>query len=606
MDALPPLPVAIPLFTAAFLAGAGLFLRRRMVDVLSLAAAVAVTVICVVLLVRATGGTIVHWFGGWTPRRGVALGISFVVDPVGAAMAAFSALLVVAGLLFSWRYFEVVRGALFHSLMLVFLAAMAGFALTGDLFNMFVFFELMSVAAYALTAYRIEERGPLQGALNFAVVNTVGGFMILMGTAMLYGRTGALNLAQVGEALAGRPADGLVIVSFTLLAGGFLIKAAAVPFHFWLGDAYAVAPTPVGVVFAGALSELGLLGLARVYWTGFAGVLDGGALRDVLLVIGAVTAVVGSVMAFEQRHLKRMLAFVTVGHSGLILVGLSLLDPSGTAGAWIYLVADGMVKAALFVGMGILKHRLGRLDEDAIRGRGKRLPYSGTAIVIGGLALAGLPPFGTALGKSLMEHAAEQAHLGWVPILFGFTAVVTGGTVLRAAGRVFLGWGPKEAGETPSEVEEREERRETRGARGRTPPTMVASAGLLLAGALAVGLWPAVGPQAEEASARFHDRPAYAAAVLEGRGEAPEHEPSGEGISVGSGVLFAVGAVALGGAALFRRRLLPRRVRRATMASVRPAVNALRFVHSGEVQDYVAWVTLGVAALGGAFALGLG
>jgi multicomponent Na+:H+ antiporter subunit D len=601
MGALPPLPVAIPLLTAALLTGTGTLLRRRVVDLLSLAAAAAVTVICVVLLVESVDGTILHWFGGWTPRRGVALGISFVVDPVGAAMAAFSALLVVAGLLFSWRYFEVVR-ALFHALMLVFLAGMTGFALTGDLFNMFVFFELMSVAAYALTGYRIEERGPLQGALNFAVVNTVGGFMILMGTAMLYGRTGALNLAQIGEALAGRPADGLVIAAFTLLAGGFLVKAAAVPFHFWLGDAYAVAPTPVGVVFAGALSELGLLGLARVYWTGFAGVLDGGGLRDVLLVIGALTAVVGSIMAFEQRHLKRMLAFVTIGHSGLILVGLSLLDPSGTAGAWIYLVADGMVKSALFVGMGILKHRLGRLDEDDIRGRGKRLPYSGAAIVIGGLALAGLPPFGTALGKTLMEHAAGHASLWWVPVLFAFTAVVTGGTVLRAAGRVFLGWGPKEHEQSPSEREEREEGMETRGARGRTPPTMVASAGLLLAGALAVGVWPGLGTLAEEASARFHDRPAYAASVLQGEGSPAEHEPSGEGISVGSGILVTAGAVALGAVALFRRRL-PKRLRRVAMAPARPALSALRFVHSGEVQDYVAWLMLGVAVLGGAFAL---
>jgi multicomponent Na+:H+ antiporter subunit D len=391
-------------------------------------------------------------------------------------------------------------------------------------------------------------------------------------------------------------------VAFTFLAGGFLVKAAAVPFHFWLGDAYAVAPTPVGVVFAGALSELGLLGLARVYWTGFSGVLDGGGLRDILLVIGAGTAVVGSIMAFEQRHLKRMLAFVTIGHSGLILVGLSLLDPSGTAGAWVYLVADGMVKSALFVGMGILKHRLGRLDEDDIRGRGKRLPYSGAAIVIGGLALAGLPPFGTALGKSLMEHAAGEAHLWWVPILFGVTAVVTGGTVLRAAGRVFLGWGPKEAGQTPAEQEEREEGRETRGARGRTPATMVASAGILLAGALAVGLWPGLGADAEEASARFHDRAAYSEAVLRGVEERPEHQPSGEEASVGSGLLLSAGAVALGAAALFRRRL-PNPFRRATMAPVRPALNALRFVHSGEVQDYVAWTTLGVAVLGGAFAL---
>ena len=104
----------------------------------------------------------------------------------------------------------------------------------------------MSVSAYALTAYRIERPAPLQGALSFAVTNSVGAMMILFGIALLYGRTGALNMAQVGEALAGQPADGLVIVAFALIVGGFLVKAAIVPFHFWLADAYAVAPTPGG------------------------------------------------------------------------------------------------------------------------------------------------------------------------------------------------------------------------------------------------------------------------------------------------------------------------------------------------------------------------
>lgn len=594
------LPVAIPLLAAALLTGLGPFLRRPIVEAVALAAAVAVTVISGLLMIRAGDGPAVYWFGGWTPRDGVALGISFTVDAAGAGLAAFCGFLVVAALIFSWRYFEVVR-ALFHALMLVFLAAMAGFALSGDLFNIFVFFELMGVAAYALTAFRIEERGPLQGALNFAVVNTIGGFLLLLGIGMLYGRTGALNLAQIGEVLAGRPADGLVVVSFTLVVGGFLVKAAAVPFHFWLGDAYAVAPTPVGVVFAGALSELGLLGIGRVYWSAFSDTVGADGLQMVLLVVGAATAIVGSVMAFEQRHLKRMLAFVTVAHTGLIVVGLALLDPSGSAGAWVYLVADGMVKAALFVCMGILKHRVGLLDEDDIRGRGRRLPYTGTAVAVGALALAGLPPFGTAIGKAMMEHAAEDAGLWWVPVLFGFTAILTAGTVLRAAGRIFLGLGPRDSTQSPSEEEERTAGRETRGARGRTPWVMISSAVLLLGGALAVGLWPGLGQRGEEEAAAFHDRAVYADVVL--RGEEPEagHHAAPVEVSVATGVLYVAGSAGVALAALFGRRL-PRRVRSAAALAVRAPLSALRAAHSGEVQDYVAWLTVGVAGLGGAFA----
>jgi multicomponent Na+:H+ antiporter subunit D len=133
---------------------------------------------------------------------------------------------------------------------------------------------------------------------------------------------------------------------------------------------------------------------------------------------------------------------------------------------------------------------------------------------------------------------------------------------------------------------------------------MLTSAGLLLAAALAIGLWPGLGAGAQEAAARFHDRAGYAAAALQGDQRLPDRRPPSVHVSIGSGLLFTAAAAALGSAALFRRRL-PGGLRRGTMTALRPAINALRFVHSGEVQDYVAWATLGVALLGGAFALTL-
>ena len=125
----------------------------------------------------------------------------------------------------------------------------------------------MGVSAYALTAYRPEERGPIQGALNFAVTNSVGAYLSLSGIAVLYGRTGALNMAQIGAYIGRHPPDGLVVVAFLLIISGLLIKCAIVPFHFWLADAHAVAPTPVCVLFSGVMVELGLYGIARVYWS---------------------------------------------------------------------------------------------------------------------------------------------------------------------------------------------------------------------------------------------------------------------------------------------------------------------------------------------------
>jgi len=227
--------------------------------------------------------------------------MSEVIDPLGAGLAAFVALMFVMAFVFSYRYFTVV-GPLFHALMLVFLAGAVGFCLTGDLFNLFVFFELMGVSAYALTGYKVEEPQAIQGALNFAVTNTAGGVLILLAIGLLYGRTGALNLAALGEALAKGPVDMLVLCAFLLLTVGLCTKAAVVPFHFWLGDAHAVAPSPVCALFSGVMVELGLYGLARVYWTVFAPAMKAHAsgVSLVLVGLGTLTAVVGA-LAHRQR-----------------------------------------------------------------------------------------------------------------------------------------------------------------------------------------------------------------------------------------------------------------------------------------------------------------
>ena len=595
------LPVALPLLVAAILVGLAPVCPRRAADAATLATAAAVTLLCLALLVRSLDEPVVYWFGGWTPRDGIALGVAFAVDPVGAALATLAGVLATAALTFSWRIFEAVR-TLHHGLMLVFLAGIVGFCLSGDLFNMFVFYELFSVAAYALAGYRTTDPGSVRGALNFAITNSVGAILLLGGIALLYGRTGALNLAQLGQSLATGPADRLVVVAFLLLMVGFFVKAAVVPFHFWLADAYALAPTVVGVLFAGVVSELGLYAVARVYWTVFSAPLaETEGLRGVLLLGAVTTALVGGVMCLLQHHLARMLAYATVSHVGLTLAGFALLGPAGAGGAVLYLVADGMVKGSLFISVGIIDHHLHDVDERRLAGRGRHLPWLAALMVAGALGLAGMPPFGTFLGKALMEEAAVETGLPWLIGLFVVVAALTSAALLRATGRVFCGLGPR-GGAGAATTRSPEE------AAVRHPhvhATQVVPAVGLLAGAVAVGLAPGIADAVQDAAGRFTDRPAYAAAVLRGAGDlarAGAHPPLH---LVGPALLAALSALlglGLALAALLPERLPPR-LRGGVARAWGPVAATLRGLHNGSIGDSVTWLVVGMSTFGGLLAL---
>ena len=603
------LGIAVPLGVALILLAAGRWLPRRVVDSTAIAAAAANAGLAAWLLTKtgATGRT-VDWVGGWLPSRGTGVGIALVIDGVGAGAALLAAVLTVCGLVYSWRYMTAIE-AHYQALMLLFLAGMTGFVFTGDLFDMFVFFELMGAAAYALTGFKVEDASAVAGAFNFGVVNSLGAYFSLFGIGLLYSRTGELGLAQLHEKL-GQHADALVVTGVCFVLTGLLVKAAMVPFHFWLDDAHAVAPTPVCILFSGVMVELGLYGAARVYTVAFSGVIPPDDMRRAFLILGTITALVGAVMCWQQRHLKRLLAFSTIGHVGLFAVALGMWNPDGAAGAFTYILGHAGVKAALFLVVGILLNRFDTVDERTLHGRGRGMWMSGATFLIGGLALAGFPPFGAGLGKSLSETATSDAGYTYTVALFVLVSAVTGAAVLRAGMRVFLGWGPRPqtdgrvGGETSGDEEEPEtEQRATR----RVRLIMGAPAVALLLGSLLVGVLPVVHRAIGHAATTFMDGTGYVAAALHLAQAAvpvsPGEVPTGwttEGILLG---LIST-AVAIAGAGLAisgeGKRGWYRRVPAPIVSVRRPAQTALgglRALHSGHIGDYVAWLVLGVVAL---------
>ncbi|MEW5817209.1 MAG: proton-conducting transporter membrane subunit [Spirochaetota bacterium] len=380
--------------------------------------------------------------GGWKPP----LGINWVLDGYSNIILIIVALISFCATLFSIRYMERYTAKYkYYSLFLLMVAGMNGVIMTGDIFNLFVFLEIASVASYALVAFGCEHE-ELEASLKYLVLGSIGSTLVLFGIAFTYGATGFLNMASISKAAAGSGKSSILILASVFFTVGFSIKAALVPFHPWLPDAHPSAPAPISAMLSGVLIKaLGIYALTRVLFNviGITKLFGG-----VLITIGVLSMTAGVFLAVGQWDFKRLLAYHSISQMGYVILGLGLggyiLASGGKTsaatlailGGIFHLANHAVFKSLLFLCSGSIEYSTGTRQLKEMGGLNERMPVTRTTCTIASLSIAGVPPFNGFWSKLLIVLAAFQAGFHWlaaVTILVSFVTLVSFLKVLRYA-----------------------------------------------------------------------------------------------------------------------------------------------------------------------------
>ncbi|MEV0718122.1 Na+/H+ antiporter subunit D [Asanoa sp. NPDC050611] len=430
MTALVPLPVVLPLLGAAVT----LVLTRypRAQRIVSFTALTAVLGVSVALLVEVSRhGTLVVAVGGWP----VPVGIVLVADRFAALMLVVSAAVTLCVLVYSIGQgmadgSEETPLSIYHPSYLVLTAGVTNAFLAGDLFNLYVGFEILLVASYVLiTVGATEER--VRAGTTYVVVSLLSSLIFLTGVGLIYAAAGTVNMAQLAGRLDALP-DGLRLMLNCVLLLAFGIKAAVFPLSAWLPDSYPTALAPVTAVFAGLLTKVGIYAIIRVETLLF----PGGPTPELLLVLALLTMLVGILGAIAQSDIKRLLSFTLVSHIGYLLFGIGLATDLGLSAAIFYVVHHITIQTTLFLVVGLVERFGGSTALDRLGGLASLSPLLAILFFVPAMNLAGIPPFSGFLGKLGLIEAGVAAGGGlpWALVAGGLaTSLLT----LYAVARVW-------------------------------------------------------------------------------------------------------------------------------------------------------------------------
>lgn len=432
----PSLLIAIPLggaFATPLLALGSSRLARYVPP----AALGANLVIGLLLLPQVLDKAIVVSTGGFAPP----FCINLMVGPLGLSLAILISLVGLLISIYATAYIRTEPTEKYHALFLLLATGALGIVLTGDVFNLFVFFEILCVASYGLTAYE-KDRAGAEAAMKYLIQGTVGSTFILVAIGFLYGLFGTLNMADIAAKVpSAEPLHLFVILALFIV--GFGVEAAIFPLNAWLPDAHSSAPSPVSAILSGIAIKTGVYAIARISYT----LMNAQGFLIFLSLIGIITLVVGEIAAYRQKDdIKRMLAYSSVGHIGLIVFAIGIGTSLGMFGALFQLVNHALAKCLLFLAAGYMIYRAGSKKLSDMEGLGRRMPLTAAAFTVATFSLVGLPPFAGFMSKLSIVCSAlktqKAAYLGFVAVALAAT-VVEAGYFLRVIQGLYFKGGEK-------------------------------------------------------------------------------------------------------------------------------------------------------------------
>ncbi len=398
----PTLLIGIPLFMAFLIPSIAIGWKNS-ARYLAGATILSNLIISALVFIEAMNNPIVSVLGGWQPPYGIV----FIVGPLGSMLA----LLISSISMLTWFYLppHIKEGneTKFYMLFVLLMAGATGMVLTGDLFNLFVFMEITSIASFSLLAYSRgkDEKEAIEATIKYMIIGSISSAFFLIGIALLYGVTGTLNMADLAARIP-QANHNVVILSVVMIITALGIEAEMFPLNGWTPDAYTGASHPVSVMFASVVVKAGFFALIRVIFLVYSGASEA---LQILLIFGLFTLFVGESSALRQTDLKRMLAYSSIGQMGLLLVAFSLGNQTALVGGLYAMLNHAIAKGLLFMAAGSFILAIGTRDIRALDGMGKRMPITSVLFTIGAFSIMGLPFFGGFISKIVIISGSMEA-----------------------------------------------------------------------------------------------------------------------------------------------------------------------------------------------------